>query len=100
MSWSAKTARPVSLPPNRQHCLRSGRVLLDPVDCLPTEIGDFRDGADALLLVEHRANDVELCAGVAWLTAFVFDLGLLLRVRCQPSGQPWWLPPGPAPSRP
>jgi hypothetical protein len=79
--WSSKTLRPVSLPPSRQNCLRSRRVLLNPVDRLPTEIGRLRDDADAPLLVEHRANEVELRTSVApRLAAFVFDLGPLLGV--------------------
>jgi hypothetical protein len=52
--------------------------LLDTINRLAAQVRSRGDDADALLLVEHRANDVELRAGVAWLATFVFDLGLLL----------------------
>jgi hypothetical protein len=51
------------LSPRRQYRFRSRTVLLNPVDRLPAEIGRLRDGADALMLVEHRADEIELFAG-------------------------------------
>jgi hypothetical protein len=67
-----------SLAPRRQHRLRCRRVLLDPIDGLPTEVCCLGDGTDSEMLVEHCAHDVELRAHIRRLPAFIPDLGLLL----------------------
>jgi hypothetical protein len=69
------------------------------MDCLPGEAGGPGDDADAdaVMLVEQHTYDVELCAAVARLPAFVIDLDLLLRIGN--AGLPRCLPL-PAPSRP
>lgn len=65
----------MSLTLRREHRVGCCRVLFNSIDRLATEVDGHGDGADALMLIKHRPNDVELSAIIRSLLPRYFVSG-------------------------